>query len=439
MSGLTVWNFLETRNGLVGTLLVRLNSHELHLRGTRLGGNKQLLTNHRELEAHESRADHGDGDDDKERLSVELDEPEPGGTVEGPPGLDEDCTGSATLRKIQRAEDGVAVEGDDGALVLREKRGFDARESHGSGKEDAESGEDGSQRDSKETHHEQSAHGAGSIRLAAVTVVGVHVAVVHLLREAESKSDGDREDDGGLLSDRENKRWQKDGLALLARHEAAEPGLRAGRSDHGVGPGHVQTRGTEGGEDGGKPVAHDTEANKAGKTIGHKSVGEVVEHAQAESPPAAEEATGTVQKADGAPNVRSDGLVVDHRDLNILVCRCFGGQEKLLLQLVQRSVGLVGVGWRLGLDDGGGGRRLDNSEGSDNFAEGVAHLRFPSAYMFPVSREKAGAYGCDQERHKNARDDYREELHRADLALGPSLLIQLRILLQLLNHLWTDA
>lgn len=239
---------------------------------------------------------------------------------------------------------------------------------------------------------------------------GLAVDVVELERE----SHGDWEEKGRLLSGGEDQRWQEDGLALLARDEAAEDRLARWVGDHAVGPEHVQPCGTDGDEDVDECIANNVEAQERGEQVGEAGVHHVVKHTEAKTSPAGTEATNAVKEADCGCDLRGDWLVVDDRDFHIGVCVCLSRHERLFLR---RGVGLVGVGWwALWLDDGGGGWGFDHGQGSHNLADGVAD-------------------GGDDEQGDQAGDDDWEEFARVQLNLWSGLLVKLSILVELVHVL----
>jgi hypothetical protein len=107
-------------------------------------------------------------------------------------------------------------------------------------------------------------------------------------------------------------------------------------------------------------VATESESHQASEEVGQKSVEHVVDHTNASASPASKEATDSVEVADRCADVRSDGLVVDDSDLNVLVGGSLGRQHAIFL--LEWGVGLIGIYWRRGLDDGSGGRLLNHRE-----------------------------------------------------------------------------
>jgi hypothetical protein len=122
----------------------------------------------------------------------------------------------------------------------------------------------------------------------------------------------------------------------------------------------VNTGKTDGGHNVHKGVATESESHQASEEVGQKSVEHVVDHTNASASPASKEATDSVEVADRCADVRSDGLVVDDSDLNVLVGGSLGRQHAIFL--LEWGVGLIGICWRRGLDDGSGGRLLNHRE-----------------------------------------------------------------------------
>ena len=79
------------------------------------------------------------------------------------------------------------------------------------------------------------------------------------------------------------------------------------------------------------PVAAESETHQASEEVGQKSVEHVVDHPNASTPPAPKEATNSVEVVDRCADVRSDGLVVDDSNLNVLVGHGLGRHHVSLL------------------------------------------------------------------------------------------------------------
>lgn len=302
---------------------------------------------------HGKTTDDGNGHLQREHLDVELDEPEPGGGLEGLPGLDEHSATGTTGLKIKVASDAAAVKGNNGLLVLGKEGSFNAGQGDRRRKKDGQSDEDGSQRDGEKGESVVSSLLGGDIATHEIELL-----VVHLLGQAEGEGHGNRHDDSNLLGNGEGQAWEEESLALLAGNNAAEPRLARGRGDHAVSPCHVDTGKTDGRHDVHKGMAAESESDQASEEVGQKSVEQVVDHANTSAPPASKEATNSVKVADRRADVGSDRLVVDDSDLNVLV----GGslRRQHVIFLLEWEIGLVGIRWWRGLDDSGRGRRLNH-------------------------------------------------------------------------------
>lgn len=316
---------------------------------------------------HGKTAEDGNGHLQREHLDVKLDEPEPCGGLERLPGFDEHSAAGTTGLEIKVADDAAAVEGYNGLLILGEKGSFNAGQGDRRRKKDGQSDEDRSQRD-----REKGEGVVCSLLGRDIATHEVELLVVHLLGQAESEGHSNRHDDSNLLSNGEGQAWEEESLALLAGNDAAEPRLARGRSNHAVSPCHVDAGKTDRRDDVHKGVAAESESDQASEEVGQKSVEKVVDHANTSAPPASKEATYSVEVTDGCADARSDGLMVDDSDLNVLV----GGslRRQHIIFLLEWEIGLVGIRrWR-GLDNGGRGWRLDHRERSHYFSDCVADL-----------------------------------------------------------------
>lgn len=330
---------------------------------------------------HGKTAEDGNGHLEREHLDVELDEPEPGSGFEGLPGLDEHSAAGTTGLEIKVAEDAAAVEGNNGLLVLGKEGSLNAGQGDRRRKKDGQSDEDSSQRDG-----EKGEGVVGSLLGRNVATHEVKLLVVHLLGQAEGEGHSNGHDDSDLLGNGEGQAWEEESLALLAGDNATEPRLASGRGNHAVSPCHVDTGKADRGYNVHKGVAAESKSDQFSKEVGQKSVEQVVDHANTSAPPASKEATDSVKMTDGRADVRSDGLVVDDGDLNVLVGSSLGRQHVIFL--LQRVVGLVGIRWWCGLDDGGGSWRLDHRERGNYFSDCVADLYSLSVCARVLSQSK---------------------------------------------------
>lgn len=239
-----------------------LNCHELHLSGGALEEQSEPLSTEKvELRDHRVKADESDEELDEGHLDVQLHESPAGGAVERAPGLNEHLSGAATSGQIDVADNGLAVEWDDGVLAFGQEKGLNASQSDGCWQEDGESNKEESGGNSQEA---QARKGQSS----AVLVVG---SIDYVLLLNVWKSDGkcynDRKDEGGLLSGSEDDAWQEQDLALLARDDAAEEGLVGGVGNHVVSPEHVDSGQRDGGDDENQGVAEQTESKQGIKDV----------------------------------------------------------------------------------------------------------------------------------------------------------------------------
>ena len=383
-----------------------------------------LASNDIELSKHQVKSDERNSDLSEDHLRIKLDEPPPAGLVKRPPGLNEECTASATDGQVNIAHDQCLVEWHNGLVALRKESSLDASEGHRGRQENSKAHEDVGGWDGEDAEPQTN-------DLGAILVVHCILEVAAMwMSNAERECDSDWQDDRSLLCNGVHQRWEKESLALLAGRKAAIPRLLGWVRDHLVRPCHMETCETERCEGVAEELADDAEAEEGGGEIGEESVEDVIGDGETKTSPSCGPATDTLEVADCSSNLSRDWLVVDDGDFDVDIGIGLGHQRLLL----ERRIGLnVGVRWRLRLDDGGTGRRFDHGKGAHHLADRIVNLCIRQPRSLLSVRLSHVTYRPNDQERNNCGDEDRQQLLGLDLHLGTGILVELRILLQLLD------
>lgn len=291
-----------------------------------------------------------DANDDEEVLEKQLDKTTASLPVERPPCIQEANDTSSTHHLANDLATEGAVEGNDGVLVLREDRSFDADQ----GDHGGEAEEKGA--DNDEDEKGEDADGKTSPRRARSNLLLIELVKTHEHGYAEREVQADVRHNGSDGS------GDSESLPVALGGHALPEALLGRHADYLVCPDcvYIGENGTsDTSDDDGLTGNHRESAVEEG---GYDASEERVQNVDAETAEACE-ATGvgdevTESCADG----RGDGLLVHEGDGRA------GLEERLLLVFLVR--GLVSR-WRDG-DGGHGG--LDHAEGGDDFIEHVGDL-----------------------------------------------------------------
>lgn len=297
---------------------------------------------------------------DGEDLQVELDNADPGLTVKRAPRIHEADSSRAAKDLGDNLSTKGTVERNDGVLILRQHRAFNADELSVSGQNDEKACCNQEQHTTNHADHGPCLLGGSRIRVAERSAnIKLHERA-HAHGHVEDQKLDTLVDEG---------RHGKSLVRSQGSRSPASPPLLSGRSNGCVGPDHVHRSGDQGGQDvgdnGDTRELGDDRRNELGRERDHSAV----DHSVAYAPPARSPTALAGNVLDGGANLGGYRLGVDNGELGQGVAK-----EGLGLSLL---VAELDVGLFIGLCDGesnGGRRSLNQSKSGNDVAKSVLNL-----------------------------------------------------------------